>query len=298
MSTIENEVPSEQQSTPLERKKVSKKNNNIIDDNIILEIQTVQSSAFRTLIEALKEILSETNWEFTESGIKIVTIDTTHTVLVYMKLDCKNFEKYHCKKRMVLGIGMTNFFKLIKTMNNNDTLTLQMTKNNTNVLCIKIENSEKNSITRYNLNLMDIDEEVIEVPEAKFKSIISMPSNDFQKVIRDMSNLADIIEIKSIGSQLIFCCKGDFATQETIIGETMNGLSFVKENGEIVAINGEEIVQGLYSLKHLVLFTKCTNLSNNIELFIRNDYPIIVKYSVANLGFIRLCLAPKVKSDS
>ena len=213
-----------------------------------------------------------------------------------MKLDCKNFDKYFCKQRMVLGIGMTNFFKLIKTMNNNDTLTLQMTKNNTNVLCIKIENSEKNSITRYNLNLMDIDEEIIEVPEAKFKSIISMPSNDFQKVIRDMSNLADIIEIKSIGSQLIFCCKGDFATQETIIGETMNGLSFVKENGEIVAINGE-IVQGLYSLKHLVLFTKCTNLSNNIELFIRNDYPIIVKYSVANLGFIRLCLAPKVKSD-
>jgi proliferating cell nuclear antigen len=58
--------------------------------------------------------------------------------------------------------------------------------------------------------------------------------------------------------------------------------------------NPDEIVQGVFALKHLVLFGKCTNLCNSIELYLKNDYPLIIKYSVASLGEIKLCLAPKV----
>ena len=53
-----------------------------------------------------------------------------------------------------------------------------------------------------------------------------------------------------------------------------------------------EIVQGYFALKHLVLFTKCTNLSSSIELYLKNDYPLIIRYQVANLGEVKLCLAP------
>ena len=41
-----------------------------------------------------------------------------------------------------------------------------------------------------------------------------------------MVNIAENIEIKSIGSQLLLNCSGDFASQETILGETNNGLKF------------------------------------------------------------------------
>ena len=37
----------------------------------ILDVKTVQSSAFRILIEALKEILTDANMEFDETGLKI-----------------------------------------------------------------------------------------------------------------------------------------------------------------------------------------------------------------------------------
>jgi proliferating cell nuclear antigen len=45
----------------------------------------------------------------------------------------------------------------------------------------------------------------------------------------------------------------------------------------------------------LVMFTKCTNLCSNVYIFIKNDYPIIIQYKVADLGTIKLCLAPKIK---
>ena len=188
---------------------------------------------------------------------------------------------------------MMNYHKLIKTMSNSDNLTLFMEKDDPNHMGIKIENGEKNTITIYKLNLMDLSEESISIPPATFASVITMPSGDFQKICRDMHNLADLIEIKSVGSQLIFNCHGDFASQETVIGESSNnGMSFVKRQEK------EEIVQGVFALKHLCLFTKCTNLCNTIEMYLKNDYPLIICYSVANLGQIKLCLAPQCQNEN
>ena len=48
---------------------------------------------------------------------------------------------------------MLNFYRIIKTMNNNDTLTLFLEKDNDSVLGIKIENSDKNTTSTFNLNL-------------------------------------------------------------------------------------------------------------------------------------------------
>ena len=171
-------------------------------------------------------------------------------------------------------------------MGNSETLTLFIEKENENKLGILINNFEKNSQTVYRLNLLDIADENIKIPPAEFETELSLPSNDFQKIIRDMINIGENIEIKSIGSQLLLNCTGDFASQETILGETNNGLKFNQ-------ISPKELpIQGIYSLKYLILFTKCTNLCNQINLYIKNDYPLIIRYSVASLGDIKLCLAP------
>ena len=79
----------------------------------ILEVKTVQSGAFRILVEALKEILTDANLEFDQSGLKIMAMDSSHTVLVHLKLHSDNFEHYFITKdRVVLGVNMINFFKL------------------------------------------------------------------------------------------------------------------------------------------------------------------------------------------
>lgn len=254
----------------------------------ILELKTVQSSIFRILVEALKEILPDTNIEFGSKGIRIITMDSSHTVLVHLRLDGSQFEQYVCPEKMVVGVNMQNLFRLIKTMGNNETLMLYIERSDPSRLGIRIENGEKNTITNFKLNLLDLDEEVIEVPPAKFSSVISIPSSDFQKICRDMNSLSSLIEIKSLNSQLIFTCQGDFAQQETVMGESnTSGICYVEKQSEF------DIIQGVFSLKHLVLFTKCTNLCNSIQMFLQNDYPLIISYQVGSLGEIKFCLAPK-----
>ena len=133
---------------------------NANNDNIFM-LKTVQSVAFKTLMEALKELLTDTCIEFDEQGMKIITVDQARIVLVHMRLHADKFEYYHCPNKVVIGVNILNLQKCIRTINSNDTLTLYMDKNDLNHLGICIENGERNSKTNYKLNLMDLDKETI-----------------------------------------------------------------------------------------------------------------------------------------
>ena len=111
-----------------------------------------------------------------------------------------------------------------------------------------------------------------------------MPSNDFQRLCRDMLNISDTIEITSCDNSLKLKCEGEFACQETVIGETTHGLAFTKK---------ANLVGGKYSLKYINLFTKSTNLSSTLDIYLKNNFPLMLKYNVANLGEIMFVLASK-----
>jgi proliferating cell nuclear antigen len=240
----------------------------------------------------LKEILSETNIEFDKSGIKILATDEAQTVLVHLKLNAEKFEVYHCEYRQIKGVDMIKLFKLIKAMTNNDTFTLYIDDEHINELGIKIENGEKNECTKYTLKLIDLDETKIGVPDEEFKSSIIMPSSDFQSICRNMSYVGGKnVEIKSIDKRLIFTCEGEDAKQETTRYETDPGLIFQ----DTIIHNNDEVVQGYYNLKSLISFTKCTNLSNNIELCFKNDFPLMIRYTVGSLGELQLLLVPTIR---
>ena len=252
--------------------------------DVLFRIRTVKAAPFRTLIEAIKDILTDANIEFDNTGMKIMAMDGTHTILVHLRLHASQFDEFHCPQKHILGVNMINFFKLVKTMSNNESIVLYMKKSDTTKLGIEILNGEKQKVTHFHLNLIELDVRPIEIPPVKFSSIITMPSVDFQKEIRDMHGLGEIVEIQSASQELTFRCKGDYAEMETVITFGQNGMTQAKA--------ATEIVQGTFLLKHLVLFTKCTSLCSDISLYLKNDYPLIVEYSVAGLGEIKLALAP------
>lgn len=262
-----------------------------ISNDLKFKIKTIQSNSIKNLIESLKDILTDTNIEISNQGLKIIAMDPSHTVLVHLKLEAKEFQEFECNEEMILGVNMINFYKLIKFIGNNDTLTLYVENGNESQLNIIMESNDKNCITKYKLNLMDIPKENVEIPNLFFNSIITMPSGDFQKLCRDLHNISNTVDIKSVNNKLIFNSTGNIGTVEHIILENNNTMS-VSENA-----NDGEITQGVFLLKHLVMFSKCTSLSPTVLLYLKNDFPLIIEYKISSLGCIRLCLAPMSIDD-
>ena len=261
-------------------------------DSNVLTIQTVQIAPFRILMTALKDILLETNISFQPDGMRIINMDKSHTILAHLFLESKNFEYYKCiYDKIIIGVNMFHLFKLINAIDNDDTLTISIEKDDyvdgiVSHLTLKFENGDIKQTKTQKLKLIEPEMEDLTYPDVTFSSIITLPSSDFQKIIRDLSCISDKLEIKSVGNELMFKCEGQFASAEIYRAESDGNMEFVKMQ------ETTKVIQGLFSLKNLGYFIKCTNLCSQIEMYLENDLPLVVKYSVASLGEIKLCLAP------
>lgn len=248
-------------------------------------IQTIQGQTIRTLIEAIEMILPEENIKFTPSGLSMLAMDATQTLIVNLNLYAHRFEVYHCAKPITVGVSIINLLKIMKTVGNIHTLTIYMNHDDDH-LYIRIDNPDKKIRDLFRVNLLDLDRYTLDIPNETFPSIIMMPSIDFQKFVRDMSHIGEYVVITSVGDMLSMKVEGDFAQQEKIFGGNEGCLDFLKQTSE-------EIVQGEFNLRCLVMFSRCTNLCSNIEICLKNDYPLVIRYQVSNLGEIKLALAPK-----
>ena len=265
--------------------------------NNVLTIKTVQIAPFRILMTALKDILLDTNIVFTKDGIRIINMDKTHTILVHLMLKACNFEFYECRhEKIIIGVNMFHLFKLITSIDNDDTLTIYIENDDyvdgvVTELGLKFENGDIKQSKIQKLRLIEPEQEELAIPDVKFSSVINMPSSDFQKIVRDLANISEKLEIKSVGDELIFKCVGQYAKAEIRRTESQGSMQFVQK------LAAHDIIQGEFSLKNLVYFIKCTNLCNQIEIFLENNRPLIVRYNVASLGDIKLCLAPLPKTQ-
>lgn len=244
-----------------------------------MKLKTIQASAVKTVFEVLKDIINDVNVYFTEQGVRIVTLDTARVTLVHMNLGCENFEEYECPEPVTAGLNMGNMYKLLKSVSGQDTLSIKITGRD--VMTMTIDNPVKKSVTNFNLKLLDINEDILEVPDIHMNVITTMPSIDFQKIARDMGNLAADMSIIREGTNLILKCSGDFAEQETII-----------EYPESVTRTGN-----IFSLKYINLFTKATSMCSSVQLMQdseNEDMPVVFRYTIANLGDLRFYLAPKI----
>lgn len=256
----------------------------------IFHLWTSKTQPIKYLTELLKDLLTDGNLECNADGIKLLSIDSGRTVLIHMKLFKDGFEDYKCEQPVILGINLEHFFRIIKNLENQDTLKLFVTKENVNRIGIERFNKEENINNTIYQSLIDIPVTQRDIPSPTFNSVIIISSARFQKICREISQFSDKIEIMVVNNTLIFKGYNESASQEIQIKPTSNGMQFE-------ANTPDEIVQGVFKLKSLVQFSKCANLSNTLKIMIRNNYPIVISAEMPGLGFIRLCLAPEVEEE-
>lgn len=296
--------PSDKKSKKTTKKKVKKgkkgkkeiveSDTESVDDEIVDELDKLLDNDSESTDQEEDTKKKGKNKIQDRNGLRIMAVDTTKTVLINLKLDAKNFTKFKCKKKtMDLGVNLVYFHKFIKSMDKDDNLTLYTDHDDPNYLKIRIDNPEEKKESIYKLKLLDLPNTQMSIPEITFDAVVTMNSSEFHKLCREMNQIADYVDIRCLENKLIFSCKGDIGDRTTTykIGDDDegDGISIQHDTDD----DGKpQIVQGIYELRNLVLFSKCASLCNDIEIYMKNDYPLVIKYTVATLGRVLLCLTP------
>ncbi|KAG6415450.1 hypothetical protein SASPL_122861 [Salvia splendens] len=151
----------------------------------------------------------------------------------------------------------------------------------------------QDKISDFEMKLMDIDSEHLGIPEAEYHAIVRMPSAEFARICKDLSSIGDTVVISVTKEGVKFSSRGDIGTANIVCRQ--NTTVDKPEDATVIEMN--EPVFLTFALWYLNSFTKATPLSSTVTLSLSSELPVVVEYKIADMGYIRFYLAPKIEED-
>ncbi|KAJ0489499.1 putative proliferating cell nuclear antigen, PCNA [Helianthus annuus] len=189
--------------------------------------------------------------------------------------------------------------------------------------CLKyLKCSDQDKITNFEMKLMDVDYEPLEIKECKYDAVVRMPSSEFARICKDLNTMGDtgihfmvfiritsqnwilnacfvikfpiVVAISVTEDGLQFLTKGDTGTANIVCRQN----PFADKREEATIIEMVKPVSEKYALRLLKSFTKAAPLASQVTLSLASDWPMMVEYKIAEMGHLRFYLAPKMNKDN
>ncbi len=202
----------------------------------MFEARLPQGAVLKKLVEALKELVTDGNFDVSSTGISLQAMDSSHVCLVSLQLQEDGFEHFRCDRNLSMGIHLANLSKILKcagkrcgigqfgkcrscalfligncNAGNEDVITLKA-EDNADQLTLMFESPNQDRISDFDLKLMSIESEHLGIPDQDYSAEIKMPSSEYQRIVRDLSSIGDTVQISATKEGIKFSTSGDVGT--------------------------------------------------------------------------------------
>ena len=245
-------------------------------------LRTSQSAQFKNLCECLKELLTDVNLEFIENrGIRLVSIDPGRVAMVHLVIN--QVEYFYAKGTVTAGMNMSFLYRMIRCLTSGDSMEWKIFEDDPHTIHIELYNNDRRTRTVSSIKLLDLDEVDISIPEVEYDRIVSMPSAELSRHVREMIAVSNYVTVRTTKTTLQFIAEGDMATSHITIHPTASGLNW-KYSDNVGTIEGKFVVRYLEKFGRV-------GVDANVELFLKKNFPLILRYELT-IGTLRFVIAP------
>ncbi|KAI9471315.1 hypothetical protein LPJ78_002790 [Coemansia sp. RSA 989] len=261
----------------------------------MIEAVLPQASLLKKIIEAIKELVDEANFDFSETGIRLQAMDKSHIALSFLHLRNDGFSEYRCDRSQTLGINLNSFSKILKCAANDDQVQVKAT-DKAETLAISFESASKDRVSEFNLKLMDIDIDSVDVPDMDYQATVSMSSQEFARIVRDLMSLGDAVTIDATKQGVRFSANGDDGSGSILLRHK----KLIDDEGSAASTTVDiiEPVNHSLALKYLANFAKAAPLADRVTINLIEDAPVMFEFKISDMGQIRFYLAPQIEDDN
>lgn len=225
---------------------------------------------------------------FKSDTLYIQGMDNNHVSIFEINLHKEWFNLYELDNEISIGVNSTIFPKIltmwtkdhniILTISNNDKLDISFEK--------VIGESEYNKY--FEMPLVDIDSEMLEIPDQEYTMDLEFDSKKIKKLIDELS---------IIGEHVTIVCNEEEinATSESIEGTMTVNIPF--EDIENYSIEENETVNLRFSLKFIKNMCLFNKISSTVLLHLTNGIPMQFKYDMSDNSYVRFYLAPQIDDN-
>lgn len=270
----------------------------------MLEARLTEAGLLKRIVDAIKDLVTDCSFEFSDEGMKMQAMDSSHVSLCALQLDRDAFESFRCDRAIPLGLSLASLSKILKCARDDDTLTMKAGEQK-DILTLMFENKSQDKIMDFNIKLMEIEEEALGIPDQKYDARVEMASGEFAKTIRDLSQLGDSCSIGCTKEGVKFSVDGEIGAANVTIRSSEASIDSEKTGTSLSISTPVELG---FSLRYLKSFTQATPLSSRINFSMAGDVPLMLEYPITPpkrdeeaptpKGMLQFYLAPKIDDDT
>jgi len=258
---------------------------------------------FLTIMKNMKSLLLDVIFGLCEQGLYIQGMDSAHVGLFELKLETGWFDEWKGLKKFHynLGVNCDALSTIMNCYSAGQYIEFSYMENSSETLIIKLEGNGHDKM--FELKLIDIDVDLMEIPDIEYDADITMNSSEFNNLMAESSLFGDTINV-SLGID-------DFIYMTTT-GDRGNMKVRIKEEDIVeYALSEDTTLDHNYALKYCLMYSKFTKINKNVMLHLKDDTPLKIVYNMGHwidekgdlqedddlLNYLGFYLAPKIDED-
>lgn len=225
------------------------------------------------------------NIKCSNTGIVSQSMDSSHVSMVCFEFTSDMFSYYECNDTIILGVNFVSLSRILKVVEKDDMVGIETISNDK--LSVQIKNKNSGKEWCFDLKLMEIDSDELEIPPLPDGWRIKFNTLEFAKDISTMSSFSDIIEIGIKDGKLVLKADGD-------IGSAILDATASHEWVGDTTASTDVVLHFTSTL--LTKYGSGKNLASSITILLAPDHPLMLKYDMGG-GMMMAFIAPKMEDS-
>ena len=249
-----------------------------------------RSEIFCNLFQHIRLFTDHVNITFKKNNMYLQTMDNSRISIfeIYLPADWFDQYSYNSESDITIGLNATMLFKVLNTRDKQQVLDINFNNNATDIISIHFTSDDKSNFDKhFELSLMELDTDLLAIPEFESNADITLPSTYFAAIISQLQIFGDTIEFKCTEEKIeLFSINNE--SGKMIVDIDIEDLTSY-------SITENETMNISFSLSRLHNICMYNKLSKDIEIMLTDNYPMKITYNLglddANMIFY---LAPKI----
>jgi len=235
-------------------------------------------------ISIISDLVNEVTFKVGKDKIEMLAMDPANVAMVDFVLLSTAFVEYEVDEELTLSVNLEQLKAILRRSKPSDTITLSLDSEK-NRLKINLNGTNKKT---FNLSLLNIDDDAHNVPSLTFGATIQTAASILDEAVEDMAVVAESIAFVADKDKFTVKSESNFSDAK---------VSFPKTEETSIELTGEGEVSSKYSLEYLKKMIKGSKLTDTVNIYFGQDYPLKIEFVLMDkmkLGFV---LAPRVTND-